>query len=67
MDTDDLVSYLSGGSNFRERSLLEAADLIKAIQTTSKGDAISQGLVNPLKNEMLARAALAKGMMGSVG
>jgi hypothetical protein len=66
MDTADLLSYLSGGSTFRERSLLEAADLIKAIQGTSKGDTISQGLVNPLKNEMLARAALAKGMMGSV-
>lgn len=66
MDTDDLISYLSGGSTFRERSLLEASDLIKAIQGSSKGDAISQGLINPLKNEMLARAALAKGMMGSV-
>ena len=66
MDAEDLVSYLSGGSTFRERSLLEAADLIKAIQETSKGDTISQGLINPLKNEMLARAALAKGMMGSV-
>jgi hypothetical protein len=60
MDAEDLVSYLSGGSTFRERSLL------KAIQGTSKGDTISQGLINPLKNEMLARAALAKGMMGSV-
>jgi hypothetical protein len=66
MDAEALVSYLSGGSTFRERSLLEAADLIKAIQGTSKGDTISQGLINPLKNEMLARAALAKGMMGSV-
>lgn len=66
MDTEDLVSYLSGGANFRERSLLEAADLIKEIQKTSKGDSIAQGLINPLKNEMLARAALAKGMMGSV-
>ena len=64
--SEDLVSYLSGGSTFRERSLLEAADLIKAIQGTSKGETISQGLINPLKNEMLARAALAKGMMGSV-
>lgn len=66
MDTEDLISYLSGGSNFRERSLLEAADLIKEIQKSGKTDTISQGLVNPLKNEMLARAALARGMMGSV-
>lgn len=66
MDTGDLISYLSGGSTFRERSLLEAADLIKEIQKSGKTDTISQGLVNPLKNEMLARAALARGMMGSV-
>jgi hypothetical protein len=65
MDTAALLSYLSGGTTFREKYLPEAADFLKQLGV-SKSDTISQGLINPLKNEMLARAAMAKGMMGSV-
>ena len=67
MDTADLVNYLSGGATFRERVLGDAEDLMRAIRSKSTSDAISQGLVNPLKNEMLARAAAAKAMMGTLG
>jgi hypothetical protein len=67
MDASDLVNYLSGGTTFRERVLGDAKDLIKAIKSKSSTDAIAQGLVNPLKNEMLARAAAAKAMMGTLG
>jgi hypothetical protein len=67
METKDLINYLAGGSTFRERVLGDAEDLIKAIKSSSKSDAIAQGLVNPLKNEMLARAAAAKAMMGGLG
>jgi hypothetical protein len=67
METQDLINYLAGGSTFRERVLGDAEDLIKAIKSSSKSDAIAQGLVNPLKNEMLARAAAAKAVMGSLG
>lgn len=67
MDTTDLVNYLSGGSTFRERVLGDAEDLIRAVKSKTASDAIAQGLVNPLKNEMLARAAAAKAMMGSLG
>ncbi len=67
MDADDLVSYLSGGSTFRERAFNDAADLIKAIHSSPKSDSITQGLINPLKNEMLARALATKAMMGTSG
>ena len=67
METQDLINYLAGGSTFRERVLGDAEDLIKAVKSSSKSDAISQGLINPLKNEMLARAIAAKAMMGSLG
>lgn len=65
MDTTDLVNYLSGGSSFRERVLGDAEDLIRAVKSKAASDVIAQGLVNPLKNEMLARAAAAKAMMGT--
>lgn len=67
MDTTDLVNYLSGGSTFRERVLGDAEDLIRAVKSKAASDVISQSLVNPLKNEMLARAAAAKAMMGGLG
>ncbi len=67
MDSEDFLSYFSGGSTFRERALNDAADLIKAIHSSPKSDAITQGLINPLKNEMLARALAAKAMMCTSG
>ena len=67
MDTADLINYLSGGSTFRERVLGDAEDLVRAVKSKAAADVIAQGLVNPLKNEMLARAAAAKAMMGTSG
>jgi hypothetical protein len=61
--TAGLLGYLSGGTSFREKYLPEASDIRSYLKPSVSSNALGNILINPLKDELLAKALVARNMM----